>query len=174
MRHPRENQICSHFLLGMRGTVAPCPVLQPAQVSPNIYTPENQMATTYSPEKWLHNRIYCPSNRSKQIQETHTAYSTGTQYARQSLNEKQYKWLHRRCQCFSFKLYRVYCVPHYKRVSFLDLVGPMLGNKSCYVITFSANCSLSFLDLRGRHARAKDWAWITVPLTRKVTSNARR
>ena len=34
----------------------------------------------YSPEKWLHNRIYCPSNRSKQIQETHMAYSAGTQY----------------------------------------------------------------------------------------------
>ena len=34
----------------------------------------------YSPEKWLHNRIYCPSNPSKQIQETHTAYSAGTQY----------------------------------------------------------------------------------------------
>ena len=31
----------------------------------------------YSPEKWLHNRIYCPSDRSKQIQESHTAYSAG-------------------------------------------------------------------------------------------------
>ena len=49
----------------------------------------------YSPEKWLHNRIYCPSNRSKQIQKTHTAYSAGTQYTRQSLNEKQRTWLHR-------------------------------------------------------------------------------
>ena len=49
----------------------------------------------YSPEKWLYNRIYCPSNRSKQIKETHTAYSAGTQYTRQSLNEKQHTWLHR-------------------------------------------------------------------------------
>ena len=32
--------------------------------------------------------LYCPSNRSKQIKETHTAYSAGTQYTRQSLNEK--------------------------------------------------------------------------------------
>ena len=39
----------------------------------------------YSPEKWLHNRIYYPSNRSKQIKEIHTAYSTDTQYTRQSL-----------------------------------------------------------------------------------------
>ena len=29
-----ENQICSHFLLDKRGTVALCPVLQPAPVSP--------------------------------------------------------------------------------------------------------------------------------------------
>ena len=50
----------------------------------------------YSPEKWLHNRIYCPSNRSKQIKETHTAYSAGTQYTLQSLNEKQRTWLHSR------------------------------------------------------------------------------
>ena len=41
----------------------------------------------YSPEKWLYNRIYYPSNRSKQIKETHAAYSAGTQYTRQSLNE---------------------------------------------------------------------------------------
>ena len=34
MQHPWENQICSHFLLDMRGTVALCPVLQPAPVSP--------------------------------------------------------------------------------------------------------------------------------------------
>ena len=52
-------------------------------------------APQYSPEKWLHNRIYCPSNRSKQIQETHTTYSAGTQYTRQSLNKKQGAWLYR-------------------------------------------------------------------------------
>ena len=42
----------------------------------------------YSVEKWLHNGIYCPSNRSKKIQETHTAYSTGTQYC-PSPNDKR-------------------------------------------------------------------------------------
>ena len=73
----------------------------------------------YSPEKWLHNWICYPSNRSKQIQETHTAYSAGTQYTRQSLNEKQHTWLHRQqvncllwslvC-CLPFKLCRVGCV----------------------------------------------------------------
>ena len=41
-----------------------------------------------SPEEWLHNKISYPSNRSKQILETHRAYSAGTQYTRQSLNEK--------------------------------------------------------------------------------------
>ena len=52
-----------------------------------------------SPEKLCHNRICCPSNRSKQVQETHTAYIADTQYTRQSLNEKQYRptWLHRPC-----------------------------------------------------------------------------
>ena len=51
---------------------------------------------TYSLEKWLYNRIYCPNNLSKQIKETHTAYGAGTQYTRQSLNENQNTWLHRR------------------------------------------------------------------------------
>ena len=53
------------------------------------------ISRAYSPEKWLHNRIYCPSNRSKQIKETYTACSAGTQYMRQSLNEKQHTRLHR-------------------------------------------------------------------------------
>ena len=52
----------------------------------------------YSPEKLCHNRICCPSNRSKQVPETHTAYISGTQYKRQSLNEKQHTWLHRQRQ----------------------------------------------------------------------------
>ena len=51
----------------------------------------------YSPEKLCHNRICCPSNRSKQVQETHMAYIADTQYTRQSLNEKQHTWLHRQC-----------------------------------------------------------------------------
>ena len=48
-----------------------------------------------SQEKWLHNWISYPSNRSKQILDTHAAYSAGTQYQRQSLNEKQHTWLQR-------------------------------------------------------------------------------
>ena len=40
------------------------------------------------------NRICYSSNRSKQIQETHTAFRAGTQYTRQSLNETQHSWLH--------------------------------------------------------------------------------
>ena len=34
VQHPWENHICSHFLLmllGMRSTIAPCPMLQPAR-----------------------------------------------------------------------------------------------------------------------------------------------
>ena len=52
---------------------------------------------SYSPGKLCHNRICCPSNRSKQVQETHTAYIADTQYTRQSWNEKQHTWLHRQC-----------------------------------------------------------------------------
>ena len=51
----------------------------------------------YSPEKLCHNRICYPSNRSKQVQETHTAFIADKQYTRQSLNEKQHTWLHRQC-----------------------------------------------------------------------------
>ena len=36
------------------------------------------------------NRISCPSNQSKQVQATHTSYSTSTNYTQQSLNEKQH------------------------------------------------------------------------------------
>ena len=88
----------------------------------------------YSPEKWLHNWIYYPSNRSKQIQETHTAYSAGTQYTRQSLNEKQHTWLHKQqlsvkpCVLSSIQtLPRRSCVGTIGRVSFLDLFGPIAG-----------------------------------------------
>ena len=51
--------------------------------------------TFRSTTKFAGEVIYCAGNRSKQIQETHTAYCGGTQYTRQSLNEKQYAWLHR-------------------------------------------------------------------------------
>ena len=47
------------------------------------------MIACNSSEKWLYDRIYCPSNRSKQMQESHMAYSAGTQF---SLNEK-HTWL---------------------------------------------------------------------------------
>ena len=74
----------------------------------------------YSPEKWLHYKWIChPSNRSKQIQETHTAYSVDTQPTWQSLSGRQHTRRHRQLTCslwshvccFSFKLCRVYCVP---------------------------------------------------------------
>ena len=45
----------------------------------------------YSLGKWLHDWISYSNNWSKETQETHTAYSTSTQY----LNEKQHTWLHR-------------------------------------------------------------------------------
>ena len=45
------------------------------------------LRSLYSLEKWLHNRICYPSNRSKQIQET---YIAGTQYTRH-----QHYMLHR-------------------------------------------------------------------------------
>ena len=49
-----------------------------------------------SPEKWLHNRIYCPSNRSKQIQETHTGHSGEfTIYAAKSEWKTTYTASHR-------------------------------------------------------------------------------
>ena len=91
----------------------------------------------YSPEKWLHNWICHSSNRSKQIQETHTAYSADTQPTRQSLNGRQHTRLHRQLSCclwshvccFSFKLCRarVLCTGAISRVSFLNLFGPIAG-----------------------------------------------
>ena len=48
----------------------------------------------HSPQK-CHVRISYSSNRSKHIQETHTAYGASTQETQQSLNEKQHAWLHR-------------------------------------------------------------------------------
>ena len=85
----------------------------------------------YSLEKWLHHRIYCPSNRSKQIKETHKAYSAGTQYTQQSLNEKQPTWLYRSWShacCFSFKLCPcILCIGAISCVCFFDLFGPIAG-----------------------------------------------
>ena len=45
-----------------------------------------------SPEKLCHNRICCPSNRSKQVQETHTAYVADTQYTRQDTAAVSGSW----------------------------------------------------------------------------------
>ena len=89
----------------------------------------------YSPEKWLHNRVYRPSNWSKQIQEIHTACSAGSQYTWQSLNKKQYTWLHREtvilCEAmyvvFHQTLPRILWTRAMTRVSFLDLFGPIAG-----------------------------------------------
>ena len=105
---------------------------------------------TYSLEKWLYNRIYCPSNRSKQIKETHTAYGPDTQYTRQSLNENQNTWLHRRtvigCEAMyvlfhsNFAAFNV--CQRYESCGFPGFVWTdCWGNKSYYVITSPANSS---------------------------------
>ena len=103
---------------------------------------------TYSPEKWLYNRIYCPSNRSKQIKETHTAYSAGTQYTRQSLNEKQHTWFNRQtvigCEAMYVVLHSNFAAfivsQRYKTCGFPGFVWTdCWGNKSYYVITSPAN-----------------------------------
>ena len=107
-----------------------------------------------SPEKWLHNWICYPSNRSKQIQETHTAYSACTQYTRQSLNEKQHTWLHRQqvnwlsvnpCVLSSAQtLSRSLVCRHCRPCEFLGFVWTdCWGDKSNYVITSTANKSPS-------------------------------
>ena len=104
-----------------------------------------------SPEKWLYNRIYCPRNRSKQNKEIHTAYTAGTQYTRQSLNEKQHTWLHREtvigCEAMyavlhsNFAVYNVHIVcRRYKPCEFLWFVWTdCWGNKSYYIITSPVN-----------------------------------
>ena len=101
-----------------------------------------------SPEKWLHNRICCPSDRSKQIQETHTAYSAGTQYTRQSLNEEQHTWLRGWLLSVCEAMYVVFhsnlatfiVCRRYKPCEFLGSVWTdCWGNKSHYVITSLAN-----------------------------------
>ena len=103
--------------------------------------------TEYSPEKWLHNWICHPSNRSKQIQETHTAYSADTQPTRQSLNGRQHTRLHRQLTC-CLAMYVVFhsnfaaCIVYrrYKPCEFLEFVWTdSWGNKSNYVITSPAN-----------------------------------
>ena len=109
----------------------------------------------YSPEKLLYNRIYCPSNRSKQIKETHMAYSASTQCTRQSLNEKQCTWLHRQrvisCEAMyvvfhsNFTTYIV--CQRYKPCEFPGFVwNDCWGNKSYYVITSPGNTVIGVLQ----------------------------
>ena len=106
------------------------------------------MFNTTSPEKWLHNWICYPSNRSKQIQETQMAYSAGTQYTRQSFNKSQHTWLHWQQDIVCEAMYAVchsnfaaYIVcRRYKPCEFLGFVWTdCWGNKSNYIITFTAN-----------------------------------
>ena len=103
-----------------------------------------------SPKKLLYNGICYPSSRSKQIQETHMAYSAGTQYTRQSLNETQHTWLHRQQVIVCEVMYAVFysnfaayiVCRRYKPCGFLGLVWTdCWGNKSNYVITSPANCN---------------------------------
>ena len=128
-----------------------------------------------SPEKWLHNWICYPSNRSKQIRETHTADSAGTQYTRQSLNEKQHTWKDdllsvKPCMYVVFHSnFAAYIVCRcYQPCEFLGFVWTdCWGNKSNYVITSPANrpfqmrawrCITSY-PLRGLPYLAYDIMW---------------
>ena len=76
--------------------------------------------------KWLHNWIIYPSNRSKQIQETHMACSGGKQYKLQSLNEKQEKQTSYVCEAMYVVFhsnFAAYIVCHrYKPCEFLGFV----------------------------------------------------
>ena len=129
--------------------------LKPVSCIKNIsysrVTPEAIIQFRYSPEKWLYNGICYPSNRSKQIQETHMAYSAGTQFTRQSLNETQQTWLHRQQVIVCEVMYAVFhsnfaayiVCRRYKPCGFLGLAWTNCwGNKSNYVITSPANYGL--------------------------------
>ena len=115
-----------------------------------MYLPICWKCHCYSPEKWLYNRIYWPSNRFKQIKETHTAYSAGTQYTRLSLNEKQHTWPHRRRVIGCEAMYAVFhsnfaayiVCQGYKPCEFPGFVWTdCWSNKSNYVITSPTNIS---------------------------------
>ena len=56
------------------------------------------------------------SNRSKQILEPQTAYSDGTQYTRQSLNEKQHTWLHRQQVIVCEAMYVIFFIQTLPRI----------------------------------------------------------
>ena len=92
----------------------------------------------YLPEKLLHNWIYYPSNRSKQTRETHTGDSAGTQFTRQSLNEKQHTYVASEigqqlvCEAYCILFFiqslpRILWASTISRVNFSDLFGPIVG-----------------------------------------------
>ena len=80
-----------------------------------------------------------PSNRSEQIIETCTGYSTGNQFTRQRLNEKQHSFLHHvhgfteKCMAVPCMLFYIQTLPRIlragaeSRVRFLGLFGPIPG-----------------------------------------------
>ena len=162
-----------------RSSVTRCTCLEPRS---NRSQHKANRALVHSPEKWLHNRIYCSSNRSKQIQEIHTAYSAGTQYTRQSLNEKQHPWLHRPTVTVCEAMYIVFhsnfaafiVCRRYKPCGFLGFVWTdCWGNKSYYVITSPAKSNsnvnqLLLYDVITLPVNFKQWfvtkkAWISWP-----------
>ena len=109
-----------------------------------------------SPEKWLHNRICYPSNPSRQIKETHTAYSAGTPYTRQSwMKNNMHAFTDNKVLCvkpcmqfFIQTLPRVFVCRLYQPCEFLEFVWTdCWGNKSNYVITSPANTSKRLMHI---------------------------
>ena len=140
---PLVKKTSNHCSMAIRGSLTPL-IEVDYRSSPN----KGNEQVCYSPEKWLHNRIFCPSNRSKQIQETHTACSAGTQYTRRSLNEKRHTWLHRQITIVCEAMYAAFhsnfaahiVCWHCKPCEFPGFVWTdCWGNKSYYVITSPAN-----------------------------------
>ena len=108
-----------------------------------------QGSMTYLPEKWLYNRIYCPSNRSKQIKETHTAYSAGIHNVSgkvwmknniHGFTDRQLSAV-KPCTLFFIQNFAAYIVyRRYKPCEFPGIVWTdCWGNKTYYVITSPAN-----------------------------------
>ena len=99
------------------------------------------MIACNSSEKWLYDRIYCPSNRSKQMQETHMVYSAGTQF---SLNEKQHTWL---SQTITVRLVIFEPVLGFKRA--LDMHRTILAFAELFMVLYrTLQCSKYNVDFR--------------------------
>ena len=86
------------------------------------------------PERWLHNWISYPSNWSKQIQETRTAYSADTQTGKVWMKNNVHGFTDDNClsvkPCMLFFIQTlpcILCVSAISRASFLDLFGPIAG-----------------------------------------------